>query len=250
MRMTKKQNKDFHSENFIKNLLRRADIEINGSRPWDIRIYSAQVYDQVLSRLNLGLGETYMDGLWDCQELDQFFERVLAAKLDREITSAKLLMHHIRVKLLNLQTKPRAWKVGKQHYDLGNDFYEAMLDSRMNYSCGYWRNADTLEQAQIDKLDLICRKLKLKPGMRVLDIGCGWGSFMAYAVENYGVKCTGVTISKEQAQYAKEKYPHLNLEFRLQDYREIDEEFDRIVSIGMFEHVGRKNFRQYMLMAK
>ncbi|MBE0493726.1 MAG: cyclopropane fatty acyl phospholipid synthase [Thiomicrospira sp.] len=234
------------SECFVEDLLKKADIQINGERPWDIQVHSPEVYDRVLATANLGLGEAYMDGLWDCENLDQFFDKVLAAKLDQEISYSKLMMHHIRFKVLNLQTKKRAWQVGEQHYDLGNDFYKLMLDSRMTYTCGYWKDADNLEDAQVAKLDLICRKLQLKPGMRVLDIGCGWGSLMAYAAENYGVHCVGVTISKEQADYAQKKYPHLNLEFRLQDYREVDEPFDRIVSVGMFEHVGRKNFRLYM----
>lgn len=234
---------------FVKDLLLQADIQINGSRPWDMQVHSPKVFDRILAKANLGLGEAYMEGLWDCERLDQFFNKILRAKLDQKIDPKKLLMHHIRVRFLNLQTKKRAFQVGEQHYDLGNDFYESMLDSRMTYTCGYWKEAQTLEDAQAAKLDLICRKLQLKPGMRVLDIGCGWGSFMVYAAEHYDVHCVGVTISKEQAQYAQKKYPHLNLEFRLQDYRQINEKFDCIVSVGMFEHVGRKNHRHYMEVA-
>ncbi|HWV63130.1 MAG TPA: cyclopropane fatty acyl phospholipid synthase, partial [Oxalicibacterium sp.] len=155
----------------------------------------------------------------------------------------------LAAKLLNRQDMRRARQVGEVHYDLGNDFYAAMLDSRMTYTCGYWEQASNLEQAQVAKLDMICRKLQLKPGMRVLDIGCGWGSFMAYAAEKYGVECVGVSISKEQVALAKQRYPDLPLEFRLQDYRDLNETFDAIASVGMFEHVGHKNYRTYMEVA-
>ncbi len=234
----------------IAELLANADIQINGSRPWDMQLHSAKVADRILAQSNLGLGEAYMEGLWDCERLDQFFEQVLNAHLDKQIKPTRLIGYHLRARLLNLQSVARAWQVGERHYDLGNDFYEAMLDPRMTYTCGYWNDARSLPEAQDAKLELICRKLQLEPGMRVLDIGCGWGSFMGYAAERYGVKCIGVTISKEQARWAQQRYAHLDLEFRLQDYRELKERFDRIVSIGMFEHVGRRNHRVFMEVAE
>lgn len=234
---------------FAADLLAKADIEIGGSRPWDIQFYAEGVPEEALARGNLGFGEAYMDGAWDAEALDQFFCKLLAAKLPDEITPAKILPHVIKSKLLNRQTQKRAWEVGEAHYDLGNEFYGAMLDSRMTYTCGYWKDADNLEDAQIAKLDLICRKLQLEPGMRLLDIGCGWGSLMAYAAEHYGVEAVGLTISKEQTDWAQAKYPHLSLDFRLMDYREIDEKFDRIASVGMFEHVGPKNYRTFFEVA-
>ncbi|MFW5825300.1 MAG: cyclopropane fatty acyl phospholipid synthase, partial [Marinobacter sp.] len=174
----------------------------------------------------------------------------LRHRLDRQVgRSPRLLWAALKARLINHQTPDKCWEVGERHYDLGNDFYRAMLDSRMTYTCGYWRRASTLEEAQRDKLDLICRKLQLEPGMRVLDIGCGWGSFMAYAAEHYGVECVGVTISREQVELARQRYPDLPLEFRLQDYRDLDEVFYRVVSVGMFEHVGNKNYRTYMEVA-
>jgi len=159
------------------------------------------------------------------------------------------VFYALMAKFMNRQNIQRSKTVGEVHYDLGNEFYSNMLDSRMTYTCGYWENASNLEEAQAAKLDLICRKLQLKPGMRVLDIGCGWGSFMSYAAEHYGVEAVGVSISKEQIAWAKERYKHLPLEFRFQDYRELDEEFDAIASVGMFEHVGRRNHREYMELA-
>lgn len=192
----------------------------------------------------------YMNGEWSSDELDEFFARLLRSGVVDQVNPTALLFHSLKARYLNKQTSQRAWEVGEQHYDLGNDFYASMLDSRMTYTCGYWKDAVTLEEAQAAKLDLICRKLELRPGMRVLDIGCGWGSFMSYAAEHYGVECVGVTISRAQAEWAKHRYRDLPLEFRLQDYRDVDEQFDRIASVGMFEHVGRKNHRIYMETAQ
>jgi cyclopropane-fatty-acyl-phospholipid synthase len=121
-----------------------------------------------------------------------------------------------------------------------------MLDKRMNYSCAYWHKAMTLEDAQEAKLELICRKMGLKPGMSVLDIGCGWGGFAKYAAEKFDVKVTGVTVSQEQVEYARKDCRGLDVDIKLQDYRELNDEFERIISIGMFEHVGSKNFKTFM----
>jgi len=235
----------------ITDLLGKADIKINGTRPWDMRLHDPRVPERVLASANLGLGESYMDGAWDCDRIDELFTHILRAKLDRQISPAKLILHVLKAKLLNLQTAKRAWQVGEQHYDIDNDLYMAMLDKRMTYTCGYWADgAKTLDEAQEAKLDLICRKLGLKPGMRLLDIGCGWGSLMGFAAERYGVSCVGVTISKEQAQLGAARYKGLPIEFRLLDYRNLNERFDRIASIGMFEHVGPKNYRTYMQVAQ
>lgn len=237
------------TDHYFLELTQLAGININGPQPWDMQLHNNGVPERLFRHGNLGLGESYMDGDWDCQALDQFFYRVLKARLPERIEPARLMLHAIKVRLFNRQTSKRAWQVGEEHYDLGNDFYQAMLDPRMTYTCGYWRQADTLQQAQEAKLDLICRKLQLKPGQKILDIGCGWGSFMSYAAEHYGVQCVGVTISKEQTDWAKARYPDLPLEFRFMDYRDIDEPFDHIVSIGMFEHVGHKNYRTFMQVA-
>ncbi|BAL26461.1 cyclopropane fatty acyl phospholipid synthase [Azoarcus sp. KH32C] len=231
-------------------ILDAAGIHLNGNRPWDLRLLDDRVPERVFTLGSLGLGEAYLDGHWEAERLDQFFERLLRAHIDQRVRPLRLAFHALRTRLLNRQSLRRAWKVGEAHYDLGNDFYEAMLDPRMTYTCGYWSGgAQTLAEAQEAKLDMICRKIGLERGMRVLDIGCGWGSFMGFAAERYGVSCVGVTISREQVEWAQQRYAGLPLEFRLQDYRTVDERFDRVVSVGMFEHVGRKNHRVFMEVA-
>ena len=233
-------------DRLVNDLLSKADIRINGNRPWDIQLHAPDVPERALAYGNLGLGEAYMDGHWDAGRLDEFFFRVLRARIHDQVQPLRLVFHSLRARLLNLQSLRRAKQVGEAHYDLGNDFYAAMLDARMTYTCGYWKEAQTLDEAQEAKLDLICQKLGLQPGMRVLDIGCGWGSFMEYAAERYGVECVGLTISDEQVRLGRQRCQGLPVEFRLQDYRQVDEMFDRIVSIGMFEHVGRKNHRTFL----
>src|SRR3989344_6216459 len=231
----------------VEKILESVDVKINGSRAWDLKVHNDKFFSRVLGGGSLALGESYMDEWWDCDRLDGFFSRFLDGKLDEKIRSNKILILNIlKAKLFNMQNKRRAYEVGKKHYDVGNKMYKRMLDKRMVYSCGYWKNAKTLDKAQKNKLELICKKVGLKKGMKVLDIGCGWGSFAKFASEKYGVKVVGVTISKEQAKLAKEICNGLNVDIRLQDYRSLNEKFDRIISIGMFEHVGVKNYKEYM----
>lgn len=231
-------------------LLASADVRLDGQRPWDLHLLGEGVPERILAHGNLGLGETYMDGLWTCQHLDQLFDRLLRADMASRVRSLSTAWHHLRARWLNLQTEPRAWQVGQQHYDLGNAFYAAMLDRRMTYTCALWEGARDLDEAQENKLELVCQKLGLQPGMHVLDIGCGWGSFMKYAAERHGVRCTGVTISAEQAALGRTLCEGLPIEFRLMDYRGLSERIDRVVSLGMFEHVGQKNYDAYMAVAQ
>lgn len=234
----------------FENLLNYADVKINGSRPWDIQVHNTDLYVDALSRGSLGLGEGYLQGWWNTESLDQFFYYLLSARLDQKIKKNIILIAQvIKEKLFNLQSKKRAFQIGEHHYDLGNDLFEAMLDQRMVYTCAYWKDQDNLEAAQEAKLALTCKKLHLKPGMRILDIGCGWGSFAKYAAEHYDVEVVGVTVSKEQIALGNVFCKGLNVALRLQDYREINETFDRIVSLGMFEHVGNKNYDMYMRVA-
>jgi cyclopropane-fatty-acyl-phospholipid synthase len=230
------------------DLLAIADIRVDGTRPWDIQVHDDRFYSRVLAKQSLGLGESYMDGWWDCQALDQFFFKLLRAHVDKKIVPLRLVAHVLKATLINAQSRRRAQKVGEVHYDIGNDLYAAMLGKTMMYTCAYWKGAKTLDQAQKAKMDLVCRKLRLRPGMKVLDIGCGWGGFANYAATKYKARVVGVTISKEQAMYARTHCKGLPVDIRLQDYRDVDEKFDRIVSLGMFEHVGTKNYRAYMAL--
>jgi cyclopropane-fatty-acyl-phospholipid synthase len=235
-------------------LLATAGIQVGGGRPWDIRVHHPATFDRILTRGSLGLGESYMDGWWDCDQVDEFITRILRARLDEQVGRAGWLWASLKTRLTNLQSQHRAWQVGEVHYDLGNDLYEAMLDPSMAYSCGYWPEAQTLVQAQDAKLELICQKLQLQPGMKLLDIGCGWGSLMLFAARNYNVECVGLTISKEQARLGAEKARGLPVRFELTDYRQFnprgEQRFDRIASVGMFEHVGHKNYLAYFDMAR
>lgn len=235
---------------FVEELLKKADVTIGGSRPQDITIHDERTFNRVIRYGTLGLGEAYMDGWWDANSLDTFICTVIAAHLDKaiEINFASILTI-IKSFLFNQQSSSRAFKVGEVHYDLGNDLYSAMLDKWMTYTCGYWAHAKNLDEAQEAKLDLVCKKIGLKAGDRVLDIGCGWGSFAKYAAQIYGASVVGITVSKEQAALAQEHCKGLPIEIRVCDYREVNEKFDHIVSLGMFEHVGVKNYRTYFEVA-
>ncbi len=238
-------------EEIIELLFKDAGITVNGNNTYDPQIHNENFYSRVLRQGSLGLGESYVDGWWDCEKLDQFFHRILAADLDKRIRSNWNLLFRLAWSyILNPGRKSRAFEIGERHYDIGNDLYRAMLDKRLTYTCGYWNppagGAQNLNDAQEAKLDLVCRKLGLKPGQRVLDIGSGWGSFMGYAAEKYGANATGITVSKEQKALADELYGNLPVETRLQDYRDVSGKFDHVVSLGMIEHVGHKNYRTFM----
>jgi len=235
-------------KNTVEKILKSVDVEINGQRPWDLQIHDSLFYSRVLRGGSLALGESYMDGWWDCKALDQLSDKLLRGRIEKKVraSSPSFFLVLLRAYLLNPQSKKRAYIVGEKHYDVGNDLFSLMLDERMNYSCGYWRNAENLDQAQINKLDLICRKMHLKPGMNVLEIGCGWGGFAKYAAENYGVSVHGVTISKQQVEFAQDSCKDLDIRIELKDYRELNGQYDSIVSIGMFEHVGYQNYKNYM----
>lgn len=247
-------------EKRVQEILAAADITVNGPNPWDPQVHNPDTYGRVLAGGTLAVGESYMDGWWDVDDLAEMMARLARNEENiRAIASAGILWHVFKARLFNRQSKRRAFQVGKEHYDIGNDFYERMLDRRMTYTCAYWNSlrqpADgetmTLDEAQEAKLDLVCRKIGLKKGDRVLDIGGGWGSFAGYAAEKYGASVVAITISKEQAKWGREKLKGLPVEIRVQDYRDVtDGPYDHIVSLGMFEHVGPKNYRTYMQKAR
>ena len=243
-----------NSKSKIVAVLEKADINFidqnsyKEGNSWDIQVFDRDLYNKIITCGSLGLGESYIDRLWDCEKLDEFFFNLLRSGIQYQFRFSDILFH-IKSSLFNLQSIKRAFQVGQCHYDIGNDLYRCMLDKRMVYTCGYWEKANNLDEAQEAKLELICKKLDLKPEMHILDIGCGWGSFAKYAAEKYGVKVTGITISEEQIKLARELCKGFDINLVLMDYRDLlkdKHQFDRIASIGMFEHVGVKNYRKFM----
>lgn len=251
-------------KSIVQRIARCAGITINGREEHDIRVHDERFYSTVVERGTLGLGESYMAGWWDCDRLDELFCRLLV--LDRTallnmsarewlrgataLFPAREWLRGATAHLVNRQVLRRARDVTRTHYDLGNSFFEQMLDKHMVYSCGYWKGASDLDEAQEQKLDLICRKIGLTEGDRVLDIGCGWGGFVQFAAERYGCRCFGLTLSAPQAEYAAARCAGLPVEIITGDYRLLTVEnvgvFDKIVSVGMFEHVGPRNYRTFM----
>jgi len=236
----------------FEQLIAPTGVRFNGDEPWDIRVHDDSIYSRVVRHGSLGFGEAYMDGAWDSDRLDETIARLLSHDLDSRIhgvAKIRFALTWLQEALVNRQSKARAFQVGEHHYDIGNDVYRAMLDSTMSYSCGYWEHAKDLEEAQQAKLALIARKLKLEPGQRVLDIGCGWGGLSQHLAAHHGVEVVGITVSREQRHLAEERCAGLPVEIRLMDYRDQPKhhgaDFDRIVSVGMFEHVGQKNYLAY-----
>jgi len=233
----------------IQDLFAQADIKIDGDRSWDIRVKNEGLYKRILSQGSLGFGEAYMDGWWETEALDVLIDKLLRSEVDKKVVSFKALTNVVKARLTNRQTKERSKKVAVEHYDLGNDFYAKMLDSHMQYTCAYWPQAKNLEEAQEHKLDLICQKLGLSSKDHVLEMGCGWGGFAKYAATKYGCRVTGYNISKEQVKYARDACCDLPVEIRQQDYREATGTYDKVVAIGLCEHIGYKNYHGFMKIA-
>lgn len=212
------------SKEKLSEIFSTAGIVVNGPDVCDPQVHDERFYRQLLSGGTLALGEMYVDGWWDAPCLDQLIDRALSADLNKKFITLGLLTHIAKALFFNLQSSRRAFHIGEAHYDVGNDLYKAMLDWRMLYTCGYWSGnppASTLEQAQEAKLDLVCKKIGLKKGDRVLDIGGGWGSFGKFAAERYGAEVVAITVSKEQAELGKQLVKGLPVEIRLQDYRDV-----------------------------
>lgn len=238
-------------EKEVKALFSQAGVAINGDQAWDVQVHDPRFYKRLLTQGSLGFGESYVEGWWDAEALDECIFRLLRARIDQKVRPGLKLMWNLFVwQLFNMQTKGRAKKAVEHHYDLDNELFFSFLDPYHQYSCGYYYQTNDLATAQEQKLELICLKLQLMPGDEVLDIGCGWGGLAKYAAEHHGCRVTGITLSKEQALYAKEFCRGLPVNIRLQDYRDVRESYDKIVSVGMFEHVGYKNHRKLMQIVR
>jgi cyclopropane-fatty-acyl-phospholipid synthase len=232
----------------VEEFFARADIRLDGARAWDIAVRNDRFFTKVIRQASLGFAESYVDGDWECEAPDELVARALRGGL---FGGPRPHSWGNRFRLGAQGAAERfAARTPRDHYNLGNDLFAAMLDRRMIYSCGYWRDATTLEESQEAKLDLVCRKLELAPGMSVLDIGGGWGGFAAFAAERYGARVTNITVSEEQAALANERCRGLPVTNRLCDYRDVTGVYDRIVSIGMFEHVGAARYSRFMRIVR
>jgi len=237
------------SHDLVAKILASSDVQLDGTRPWDIRVHDHRFFDRVLSHGSVGLGESYMDGWWQAEALDEFFDKVQRIELYKQVGRLSAFWLALKGRTINRQTAHRSRDVGREHYDLGNDLYEAMLGETMQYTCGYWRSASTLHEAQIQKLDLIARKLHLSPKMAVLELGGGFGGLARFLASEYGCKVVSYNISAEQIAYARDLCRGLSVRFEQRDYREAakePEDFDRVVSIGLCEHIGYKNYRSFL----
>ena len=238
------------SRDAFATMLKPADIRLDGDRCWDVKVIDERLHRRVLAQGTLGFGDAYMDGWWECDAIDQLCERAVRARLDHvSLPSWRRWVSWATASAFNLQTRRRARIVGQRHYDLGNDFFAAMLGPTLQYSCAYYKDSADLDDAQQAKLELICRKLDLRPGLHVLDVGCGWGGLARHIARHHQCSVVGITVSKEQQAHASRWCEGLPVEIRVQDYRAVTERFDRVVSVGMMEHVGYKNYRAYMSAA-
>jgi cyclopropane-fatty-acyl-phospholipid synthase len=238
-------------ERAVREVFEQAGIEVNGKNPHDIQVHDDRFYARVWRESSLGLGESYMDGWWDCVRVDDMIHRLVLANAPEQVRGNwGHLLRQLPGYLFNLQSMARSRIIADRHYDLGNDLFFAFLDpEHLQYSCGFFEDTDDLSQAQENKLALICGKLDLRPGDHLLDIGCGWGGLSRYAAERFGCTVTAVNISREQLRHARAWCEGLPVHFLDRDYREITGEYDKIVSVGMFEHVGSDNYDAFMRTA-
>lgn len=234
-------------ERTLRGLLERVGITVDGPAPYDIQVRDRRFYARLLRQGSLGLGESFVDGWWDAEAVDETICKILEGGLqERMVRSPGIIALALAARLVNLQKRGSAERNVREHYERGLDLHRAMLDRRMTYSCGYWKDAKTLDEAQEAKLELICRKVGVREGSALLDIGCGWGSLARYAAERHGARVKGITVSPEQAEVARKACRGLPVEIEVLDYRQVEGRFGAVVSVGMFEHVGPKNYRTYL----
>jgi len=234
----------------IESLLEGTGVQLDGDRPWDIRVNRERLYRRAL-RGSLGFGEAYINGDWDCEALDELFRRLLSANTQkRPLIRAARAVKSLQARLMNLQTRRRSRAVAEEHYDLDHRMYALFLGPWNQYTCCFFDGTDDLERAEIAKLEMLCDKLELRAGDRLLDIGCGWGGFAKYAARTRGCEVTGISLSDAQIRYATEYTRGLPVTIRRLDYRDLPESglapFDKISIVGMIEHVGYKNYAELL----
>lgn len=231
-------------------LLRQAGIEPNGSSPWDPQIKDDRFYRTVLLKGSVGLGDSYINGWWECADISEFILRIIQSGIHLRVPRLDVLLRKLRFALLDAQDRVRSKRVAEVHYDEDPRIFEIMLGNTNSYTCGRWHGVSTLDAAQEQKMDLLCRKAGLSEGKIVLDIGSGWGGFLAHAAKRCGVRGIGLTISRTQFEYAQKRYSNLPVEFRLEDYRDFNGTVDAVVSICVIEHVGPQHYREYFEKAR
>lgn len=237
----------------IRELLALADIELNGPDPWDLQVHDQRFYQRALGHGSVGVGESYMDGWWDAADLNEFFYRLHRADLAKQLRTLDILWLSVKSALFNLQKQSSATQVARQHYDIGNDLYRVMLDKNMQYTCAYWKNTDNLEHAQENKLHLVCRKLHLESGMRVLELGGGFCGLARFMAKEYGCDVVTYNISKEQVAFGREWCADLPVRIEEKDYRDAIHEkgqFDRVAAVGLCEHIGYRNYLPFLKLAR
>ncbi len=237
-------------------MLAEAGVTVNGNSPYDIKVHDDRLYRRIARDHTIAAGESYVDGWWDCERLDEAFHRLLGRGLDQRLYSPFFLWRIVRNAVFNQQTREKSKAVAKTHYNLGNDFYQAMLGESMAYTCAYWDQAETLDSAQFAKYDLVCRKLDLRPGNKVLEIGSGFGGLAKYMAERYGCEVVAISISEEPIKFSRALCSGLPVQIHLCDYRDVSvynpegTVFDKVVSVGVCEHVGYKNYRTLMQIVR
>jgi cyclopropane-fatty-acyl-phospholipid synthase len=235
------------SRSVVERILEPAGVHIGSEHPFDLDVHDERFYERLLKGGSLAFGESYVDGWWDCEQLDELVRRIFTSGAHESVPDhLTTRLQVLRARLFNLQSVRRAFQVGEHHYDIGNDLYVRMLGETMSYTCAYWRHAGDLDSAQRAKFDLVCRKVGLREGMHILELGCGWATFARHAAATHGVRATAYTVSKEQAALGRELCAGLPVDIRLADYRSASGQYDAVVSIGIMEHIGHKNYRTYM----
>jgi cyclopropane-fatty-acyl-phospholipid synthase len=239
------------AKRIVSYLFRCAGVTVNGSDPSDPHVVDERFYRRVLLHGSVGLGDSYVEGWWECAQLDVFIEKLLKSGLTDLIPRFDTWALAIKNIFSDRQTRRRSKRVAKRHYDTDPRFFvDYILGPTTSYTCARWKGARDLDEAQYQKMDLLCRKAKLRPNQTVLDIGCGWGGFLAHASTEYGTQGVGLSISGPQLEFARERYRNLPIEFRNQDYRDFRGSADAAVSICMIEHVGHSHLREYFNMVR
>ena len=239
------------AKKIVTSLMSKAGIKVGGNNPWDIRVNDDRFYSRCLKG-SVGLGESYMDGDWDVERIDELFTRIIRGGLpSSRLARVGRSWLDLKSKLVNLQSRKGSLAIAETHYDLDHRLYQKFLGPYNQYTCCFFNEAATLEEAEVEKLEMICNKLDIQPDDRVLDIGCGWGGFSKYAAETRGCHVTGVSISTEQIAYAREFTAGLRVDIVEADYRDLPDlypagHFDKVLICGMIEHVGYKNYRGIM----